>query len=185
MDEKLCHQNFESGITTLVISADHYEKEKFNILRKGANFEKIVRNVTMLHYIREKYYPDSITEIRVSGVDFHKNLDRQKFADFWGKYSDNVSFSLPVERGDTYNKKPDKDINSPCSNLWDRMYVWFDGVCNPCDADYKSYLSYGNVKDGSIKKIWNSSKLAEYRQKHLNKQRTSITPCDRCGIDFC
>ena len=185
LNEKMCHQIFESDVNTLVISADHYEKDHYEELRKGADFEKVVRNVAMLHNIREKHYPDSITEIRVSGVDFHKNLDIQKFEKFWGNYSDNVSVGLPIERWDTYNNKPDKDNNTPCSFLWDRMYVWFDGICNPCDADYKSYLSYGNVNDDSIKNIWNSSKLSEFRQKHLNNQRKSLTPCDRCGIEFC
>ena len=43
------------------------------------------------------------------------------------------------------------------------MYIWFDGKVNPCDADYKSYLSYGNVKEESIKKIWNNRKINELR----------------------
>ena len=64
------------------------------------------------------------------------------------------------------------------------MYVWFDGKCNPCDADYKSYLSYGNINENSIKKIWNSKKIKSLRLKHLNNQRKNIVPCDRCGIDF-
>jgi MoaA/NifB/PqqE/SkfB family radical SAM enzyme len=46
-------------------------------------------------------------------------------------------------------------------------------------------VSYGNIKDSTIKEIWNSAALFELRQKHLNKERNSITPCDRCGIDFC
>jgi radical SAM protein with 4Fe4S-binding SPASM domain len=185
LTEELCHKIFESGVSTAVISADHYEKESYEELRKGADFEKIVLNVAMLHDIREKHYPDSFTEIRVSGIDYYKNLDRQKFAEFWAKHSDSVSASFPMERWDTYNNEPHENINSPCSFLWDRMYVWFDGICNPCDEDYKSYVSYGNIKDSTIKEIWNSAALFELRQKHLNKERNSITPCDRCGIDFC
>ena len=30
--------------------------------------------------------------------------------------------------------------------LWDRMYVWFDGKVNPCDADY-ALLSYDVSKE--------------------------------------
>ena len=116
--------------------------------------------------IREKYYPKSNTEIRVSGVDYHRNLDRVKFKEFWIQFSDNVSASYPIERWDTYNNAPHEDINSACSYLWDRMYVWFDGLCNPCDEDYKSYLSYGNLKNNSIKEVWNSKDLKIKRQKH-------------------
>ena len=138
----------------MVISADHYEKEQYEILRKGANFEKILK-MLRCYTILEKYYPKSNTEIRVSGVDYHRNLDRVKFR-ILDTISDNVSASYPIERWDTYNNAPHEDINSACSYLWDRMYVWFDGLCNPCDEDYKSYLSYGNLKNNSIKEVWNS-----------------------------
>ncbi len=32
--------------------------------------------------IRKKYYPHSLTEIRISGIDNEKNLDRKKFKNF-------------------------------------------------------------------------------------------------------
>ena len=37
-----------------------------------------------------------------------------------------------------------------CSHLWERLYVWHDGVINPCDEDYKSYLTPGNFNQISI-----------------------------------
>ena len=64
------------------------------------------------------------------------------------------------------------------------MYVWFDGKYNPCDADYKSYLSYGNAKNSSIIEVWNSPELKELRSKHLKGKRNKINPCDRCGLEF-
>ena len=64
------------------------------------------------------------------------------------------------------------------------MYVWFDGKTNPCDADYKSYLSYGNINENSIKNIWNSDIIKKLREDHLNQKRKGINPCDRCGVDF-
>jgi radical SAM protein with 4Fe4S-binding SPASM domain len=182
--EKICHDIFSSRVTTFVISADHYEKETFEKLRKNSNFEKIVSNVKMLHAIREKFYKNCETEIRISGIDFYKNLDKKKFQEFWSPYSDNVSASDAFERWDTYNNKKNEDISSPCSYLWDRMYVWHDGKCNPCDADYKSYLSYGNVKENSIAEVWNSENLKNHRKTHLEKNRKNLVPCDRCGIEF-
>ena len=46
LNEKMCHQIFESDVNTLVISADHYEKDHYEELRKNANFEKVVQNIT-------------------------------------------------------------------------------------------------------------------------------------------
>ncbi len=184
LKEEICHSIFINNVNQVVISADHYEKKDFERLRLGSKFEKIVENVDMLFNIRKKHYPNSITEIRVSGVDNDRNLDRKKFEKFWIKRSDHVSAGFPLERWDTYNNKIHEDINDPCENLWDRMYVWFDGKVNPCDADYKSYLSYGNAKNNSIKDIWNSKKINSIREQHLNNQRKLIDPCNKCGATF-
>tara|TARA_A100001015_G_scaffold321667_1_gene453861 strand:- start:65 stop:1228 length:1164 start_codon:yes stop_codon:yes gene_type:complete len=184
LSEKICHSIFLNKVSQIVISADHYQKEEYERLRKNSNYEKIVKNVDSLFEIRRKFYPGSTTEIRVSGIDADKNLNREKFKNFWIKRSDHVTASFPLERWDTYKNTPHYEINDPCENLWDRMYVWFDGKVNPCDADYKSLLSYGNVKDSSIKDIWNNNIIQKLREEHLNKDRKKTKPCDRCGATF-
>ena len=58
------------------------------------------------------------------------------------------------------------------------MYVWFDGKANPCDSDYKSYLSYGNVKDATVKEIWADEKLKKLQAKTIKflKPFDVVTP---------
>jgi radical SAM protein with 4Fe4S-binding SPASM domain len=184
LNGKICHSIFKNNITQIVISADHYQKKEYERLRKNSNYEKIIKNVDNLFEIRKKYYPNSSTEIRVSGIDSDKNLNREKFRNFWIKRSDHVTASFPLERWNTYKNKPHKDINDPCENLWDRMYIWFDGKVNPCDADYKSYLSYGDVGKNTIKEIWNNNIIKKLRDEHLNNERNKTKPCDRCGACF-
>ena len=183
LTEDICNEIFKTQVTQVVVSADHYEKTSFEKLRLGANFEAIVENVDMLYRIR-KNYPNSLTEIRVSGVDSTKTLDRKKFHDFWIERADHVSAGYAIERWDTYNNTEHPEISQACDFLWDRMYVWFDGKTNPCDADYKSYLSYGNLKDSSIKDAWNGKVVRELRQKHLSGGRRNLDPCNKCGVTF-
>ena len=64
------------------------------------------------------------------------------------------------------------------------MYVWFDGKVNPCDADYKSKLSFGDVNQDNIKNIWNNNVINKLRTSHLNDKRHDFNPCDRCGACF-
>ena len=182
LDDKLIH-SLKNDINIIQISADHYLKKDYEELRLNSDFEKIVKNVDNLFSIREKNYPNSKSEIRVSGVDARKNLDREKFREFWIKRSDHVSAGMPVERWNTYENDLHPELNKPCELLWNRMYIWFDGKANPCDSDYKSYLSYGNATDDSIKKIW-KSKIHEIRNNHLNNKRNEVNPCNRCGADF-
>ena len=184
LTEKMCHAIFKNNVTQIVISSDHYIKKDYERLRLGSNFEKVVKNVDMLFNIRKKFYPDSFTEIRISGIDNERNLDREKFKNFWIKRCDHVTASFPLERWNTYENEVLPNIKDPCENLWDRMYVWFDGKVNPCDADYKSYLSYGSAKEYDLKKLWNNKVISKTREQHTQKNRNEINPCDRCGVTF-
>ena len=184
LSEKICHAIFKNDVTQIVISSDHYIKKDYERLRLGSNFEKVVKNVDMLFNIRKKFYPDSFTEIRISGIDNERNLDREKFKNFWIKRCDHVTTSFPLERWNTYENEVLPNIKDPCENLWDRMYVWFDGKVNPCDADYKSYLSYGSAKEYDLKELWNNKVISKTREQHTKKNRNEINPCDRCGVTF-
>jgi radical SAM protein with 4Fe4S-binding SPASM domain len=183
LTEDLCIQIFESEVNQIIISADHYEKKTFEELRKNSNFETIVKNVKLLFETRKKF-KNPVTEIRVSGIDYYKSTNKNIFHDFWIKISDEVTIGDALERWDTYNNKTHPDINDPCENLWDRMYIWFDGKVNPCDADYKSYLSYGNVNEFSIQNLWNNKIIKNIRNKHTTNQRSKIDPCNKCGVTF-
>jgi sulfatase maturation enzyme AslB (radical SAM superfamily) len=184
LTEEKCHAIFKNNVTQIVVSSDHYIKEHYERLRLGSNFEKVVKNVDMLFNIRKEYYPESLTEIRISGIDNDRNLDRKKFKDFWIKRCDHVSAAYPLERWDTYKNEVLTDLKDPCENLWDRMYVWFDGKVNPCDADYKSYLSYGSANEYNLKELWNGKIISNMRNIHLNNNRDKLNPCDRCGVSF-
>ena len=184
LTEEICHAIFKTHVTQVVISSDHYIKEDYERLRLGSNFEEVVKNVDMLFNIRKKYYPESLTEIRISGIDNDRNLDRKKFKNFWIKRCDHVTAGFPIERWNTYENEILPEMVDPCENLWDRMYVWFDGKVNPCDADYKSYLSYGNAKEYDIKELWSNKIISKTREEHQKKNRNKINPCDRCGVTF-
>ena len=174
----------ENKVNQVVISGDHYIKDEYERLRLGSNFDEVVSNVDLLYNMRKKDFPNSITEIRISGVDNEKNLNREAYKNFWIKRADHVVAQYPLERWNTYENEITEDLYDPCEYLWDRMYVWFDGKVNPCDADYKSYLSYGNVNENTISDIWNGNTINKLREDHLNRKRTQIEPCNKCGVTF-
>ena len=109
-----------------------------------------------------------------------KNI--KKITSFWETLVDTVTFVKTHQRWDTYSNKPHPKINHPCHYLWERMYVWYDGLCNPCDVDYKSELQVGSIKENSIKDIWTGEKYQKLRKLHLDGNRNSCYPCDRCPI---
>ena len=123
------------------------------------------------------------TAIRISGVHCGPEQDNEKFSEFWGQWSDEITISEVEERWDTYNNPIHPDLTTPCDYIWERFYVWWDGVCTPCDVDYKSKLSPSSLdENNSIKDIWNSKKYKLLRLNHENGMRSGCFPCDRCGV---
>ena len=183
LNDALIHKILKSGVTNMVFSIDSYTKNEYESIRVKGIFEQVLQNVKRFKEIKEKFYPKSGCETRVSGVKVDKKQSPNKFKNFWKDYVNNVVMVEMENRWDTYHNPKEIMANGACNYLWERMYVWYDGLCNPCDIDYKSKLSVGSIKDESIKEIWNGQKFTELRNMHLNGKRNKVYPCDRCPVD--
>ena len=180
LSEKLINKIFDSNIDLVQFSIDSEDKIIYEKIRKFAKFDEVLKNVQRYCEIK-KNYKNCKTVTRVSGLKVYEEQSDENFHKFWGQYADEVVFKKVSERWNTYNNEVNEDLLTPCRAIWERMYVWFDGKVNPCDADYKSYLSYGNVKNDTIKNIWNSDAFFNLKKTHLDNKRNKLTPCDRCG----
>ena len=107
-------------------------------------------------------------------------MAHESFYNFWNEYCDSITLSECRKRWDTYNNSLNAGNVTPCNILWERMYIWYDGTCNPCDVDYKSFLTVGSVNEKSISEIWNGASFTHLRNTHLNGNRNMCYPCDRC-----
>ena len=129
--------------------------------------------------IKNKHYKNSKIITRVSGVKFSEEQNFEDMQNLWSNYVDQIAFVEYNPWENSYDKKPN-NIIEPCSDLWRRMFVWWDGVINPCDVDYKSHLSPANFKEKSLKDAWLSDEYESLRKKHLQEKRSEITPCKAC-----
>lgn len=182
LNEKLIHKILQSSVTDMVFSVDSYQKDEYESIRVRGIFENVLNNIIKFKEIREKEYPDSKCITRISGVKINKEQDPIKFKEFWEKYVDHVVMVEMENRWDTYHNSKEIAGSGSCEYLWERMYVWYDGICNPCDIDYKSELAVGSIKENSIKDIWQGEKYQMIRKLHLNGNRNSCYPCDRCPV---
>tara|TARA_A100001515_G_scaffold81178_2_gene64368 strand:- start:25636 stop:26772 length:1137 start_codon:yes stop_codon:yes gene_type:complete len=182
MTEEHCHAILSSNVTELVFSIDAERKDLYERIRVRGKFDTVVDNIKMFHSIREKHYPDSNTMTTASGVFFDEEQSIEKYTKFFQKLVDNVAVVNIENRWNTYANETHPDITSPCEYLWQRMYVWFDGISNPCDVDYKSYLKVGNLNDSTIKEIWSGETYNALRKDHISGSRSKWNPCDRCGL---
>ena len=181
LNESKCHAILQSGIKTLVFSADAAKEPDYSRFRVNGSLEKVIKNIERFQDIRSKNYKDSEIITRVSGVKFDDSQDIESMKSLWGQLVDQVTFVDYLPWENTYNN-PKNNIDVPCSDLWRRMFIWWDGKVNPCDVDYLSILSVGNIMDNDISSLWKGERYSNYRNKHLSIMRGDMNPCSRCSF---
>ena len=181
LDEEMSYAILESGVKTLVFSADAADSALYSKLRVNGKLEKIVTNIKKFQEIRTKNYPNSKIITRVSGVKVNNQQNLDNMEKYWGDFVDQVAFVNYVPWENVYQSKY-SGIQTPCSDLWRRMFVWWDGKVNPCDVDYKSKLSVGDIKNSNISELWKSDAYNKLRQQHESKLRSNASPCNRCVV---
>jgi hypothetical protein len=181
LDEKKAHAILACEPNTLVFSADAADPDLYARLRVRGQLQRVLDNVRRFSEIKEKHYPNSRTITRVSGVKYSAE---QKFDDverFWHDYVDQVAF-VDYNPWESAYDVPANGLTAPCSDLWRRVFVWWDGQMNPCDVDYKSELAVGPVGEKSLSQLWLGDAYQSLRQKHLEGARQSLTPCKGCVL---
>ena len=181
LDEKLCHAILESGVNTVVFSADAASEPAYSKLRVNGNLERVHTNIKLFQSIRERDYPGSRTITRVAGVKVPGTDELENMKEFWGGLVDQVAFVKYNPWENSYDKSIN-DISEPCSDLWRRMFVWWDGKINPCDVDFKSQLEVGNAAENELTEVWQSEGYTRLRESHLTSRRCQEYPCNRCTV---
>ncbi|MBI5630420.1 MAG: radical SAM protein [Elusimicrobia bacterium] len=181
LDEAKCHAILEAGVSTVVFSADAAVEPDYGRLRVGGGLQKVLKNVRMFAEIKSKHYPRSRLITRVSGVQVPGSGGLDEMERFWGECVDQVAFVKYNPWENAYTA-PLSGLESPCSDLWRRMFVWWDGRANPCDVDFKSTLAVGSAAAEGLSRLWRSEAYERLREDHLAKRRSQRSPCDRCTV---
>jgi len=181
LDERMSHAILEADLQTLVFSADAAAEPLYSQLRVNGDLERVVRNIERFHDIKEKHYSGSKLITRVSGVRFHGEQNIGEMEKFWNRYVDQVAF-VDYNPWENVYDADKKGVDVPCSDLWRRLFIWWDGKVAPCDVDYLTTLSNESLKDSSISEIWNSQIYQQLRERHLAGDRQKLEPCSRCVV---
>ncbi len=181
ISEKLAHTILSSGISTVVFSADAAKEPLYSQLRVNGKLERVTKNIEMFQTIRAKQYPQKKMITRISGVKINEDQDMAEMEAFWGGIVDQIAF-VNYNPWENVYTSPVNQQKTPCSDLWRRMFVWYDGRVNPCDTDYKSSLSMGLMSESGLPELWRSSRYEALREGHLKKLRNLAEPCRRCTV---
>lgn len=181
LNEEKAHALLAAEANTIVFSADAADDELYAKLRVNGRLDKVLENVRMFADIKEKHYPNSRTITRVSGVKFSDHQNFSTIEAFWKDYVDQVAFVDYNPWVSVYDAQA-TDVDAPCSDLWRRTFVWWDGRVNPCDVDYLSSLAAGDINKNNLSDIWTGEGYGRLRDQHLEGARSDLIPCRNCSL---
>ena len=181
LSEKICHSLLNGSVRTLVFSIDATDADLYSKLRVNGNLTRVQKNIERFRNIQETQYPEVKIITRVSGVKVNSDQDITQMKSKWSGLVDQVAF-VDYNPWETIYSAPTNDVISHCSDLWRRFFIWFDGKVNPCDSDYRSSLSVGNIGMRTIKELWRSEEYQSLRAAHQLGNRQSLEPCVRCVV---
>ncbi len=191
LDEEKSYKLIESGLDQFSFSFDGFDKETYEKIRIGGDFDKVVANIIQFLKIKKKLKskkPFTIIELINFPEIYSGNIEerRKRFLNnFKGLPLDKIEFREMHNWAGLVNKNSKLEIKrsnnySPCTFLWQALIIFWDGSVVPCTQDFHGYYILGNVKDSSIKEIWNNKKMINLREKMIKREINDLETCRSC-----
>ena len=188
LTEDLSRRLITSGLDKLFFSFDSPDREQYNKIRVGADYDKVLANIQQFMDIRDQM--GSVKPLtRVSMVRMKENEQEwEAFQELFVPIVDAVAYVDYLDHTGQYN--PTRMIvpigsrkkKFCCPQLWQRMFVHPDGVVTVCCIDSARTLQVGNVFESSTKEIWQGEKYQSLRALHSSGRFEEIPTCAQCPL---
>lgn len=174
----------KAGTDMIEFSVDAADPETYDRVRKGLDWDTLVKNVVRMVELRNKL--KSPTKIIASGIN-QEGVDIEAVAGFWEPIVDNFQkrkyltwgINDPSKSADPTPYLPPEE-RVPCPFLFERLNIDSRGKVMVCGFDIEAVTDMGNIHEKTIKEIWHGEGFEYYRQKHLSQKGEDIEMCKNC-----
>lgn len=179
LTEEVVKKLIDGGLDRISISFEGHTKEVYEKYRVGAKYETVLSNIENLQSMKKSFGVEH-PKVRVQCVMLPE-LEHtfEEYKKFWAERADEVTFLDYKEM-----KVKKKGIQYPwtCSQIWQRLGIWWDGTILPCNHDDEGVFTLGNVHQVSLKEVWHCKKLNDVREIHKKGMAHQIPICDGCYL---
>ncbi len=184
MNPELSLKILEACPDLISFSVDGFTKEVYEKCRVGADFDETVDNISyFLRLKREKGLDKPYTiieEIEFPEVSTSTYQDRKKFTEYFKRLGlDEMIFKKLYNWAGYLGEPGGERTYTMCTFLWYSSAILWDGTVSPCPQDYYGKIKLGNVKESSLREIWNGREYVSLRKQMLTDVEKLI-PCNKC-----
>jgi len=186
LTEDISKKIISVGLDRLSFSFDGCDKQTYEKIRVGGNFEKTVNNILNFLEIKKETKskkPETAIEVIYFGKESREKFS-QNIETFKSNFCDLPLDSIVTKELHNWAGEIKKDAldkpTSVCPFPWNAMIINWNGNVMPCTQDFFGYYVVGNAGNSSIKSIWNSDKMIHLRKKLADKDVEEFETCSKC-----
>ncbi len=191
LDEKYSREIIKAGLDFISFSFDGYDKETYERVRVGANFEEVLGNIIKFLEIKKELgtgKPYTIIEVMEVLKGSEEELAKKR-DEFRAKFND-----LPLEKfivRRIHNWAGLYDINRkgklnyvPCTFPFYSMTIFYDGKVPACPQDFFGEIIIGDATRDRLLDIWNGENMKAMRKSFASENNEKHPRCQKCDMIY-
>ena len=183
LDGKHAEDIIASRLDRLIVSCDSADRDTYNRLRRGGDFDKFVNNLRMFRAKCDeaKSVGKKVPRVRMNVAVQSANCgELERIEEFFGDLVDEFRYNEiynPMRSIDGGESRVGRKRG--CPQIYQRLIVSAEGDIIPCCVDYKKMVTLGNILSGTtLGQAWR--KCDYIRRAHEKHKARAIASCGVC-----
>jgi len=195
LDKEKMRTFLKLKLDSLIFSMQGATKKEYSLMRNNPFYEKLKKNIIKLVKLRGK---QSQPYIHIScTVTNETKIQIKKFLNFWGIIVDSVGMGRTnlsrftyeqIKKFETIGKLKEvrkqetiKKIYRPCTEVYQKLSIDWDGKVSACCSDHDNYLTVGDLNKETLGEIWlKSERLQAIRTLLASGGFRTLSLCRTC-----
>jgi len=179
LDKKAANMLLNSGIDYIIFAVDGATKKTYEKIRVGGDFTQVEQNIKNFLTLKKKKKKAPFVVIQ-----FIKMPENEKevglFLEKWRHSGAEAVRVKPVV--DFFSRKQTWKVSltNRCFYPYRMINIYFDGTVVPCCEDNFGNYALGNIKEKSLREIWNGLPAQQLRQQLKKGKSQQIDLCRSC-----
>lgn len=174
----------------VIFSFDGGDKETYEKVRVGLNFEQTVRNIKYFGRLRAElglrqkvhcavqFVPSKLNEHKIE--EFRELFAHCEMDNVGAVGMTNFAGSVNADPIRHTHQHPTGSRTNPCWRIWTNMIVQSDGKVSLCCMEHDGKVIMGDVMKNSLQEIWQGERFTHYRKMHRERRQAELEGCKGC-----
>lgn len=192
LDEEKTDKLLNSKLDFILISIDGGNKEDYEKVRRGLDWDVLLKNVQYLVrrkkelnsklFIQTAIIPQKVNEKSVT--EYSRIFNEMGCDGVGGSGVNNIGGLIDADNMKLKETQHDDlgNDNLPCYKIFLDLSVMSDGRVCICSQDVTGALIIGDLKTQTLKEIWQGDVMTDIREKFIYGEKSKIPFCGKCDF---